>query len=63
MFFVARQLVVDGRTYDHNVRLGGYKHVKSAHAAAVREAPALVRDHARNIVAQTVSPDAPNYIR
>jgi hypothetical protein len=62
MFFVLKQHREHGRTFENNIRIGGYKHQQSAEKNAVRHAPALVRNEHREIVAQSVSPNAPNYI-
>lgn len=62
MYFVLKQHQELGRTFDNNVRMGGYLREENAMRAAVRNAPAIVRDDSRNIVAQTVSADLPKYI-
>lgn len=62
MYFVLKQHQELGRTFDNNVRMGGFRQQASAFKAAVRNAPAIVRDDSRNIVAQTVSADLPKYI-
>lgn len=54
MFFVLAQTREDNRTYERNVRMGGFKHLKSAEAAALRhESPCVIRNHARNTVMMT----------
>jgi hypothetical protein len=64
MYFVG-QIVATGikTTCEHNVRLGGYKGLSSAQGAAKKNKPAVVRDEHRNIVAQTISPDLPFFLR
>ena len=56
MYFVLKQHQEYGRTFDVNVRMGGFRTKKAALGVAKRQAPAIVKDEARNLVAQTVSP-------
>jgi hypothetical protein len=51
------------RSIEHNVRMGGYRSIKSAQGAAKKNKPAIVRDEHRNIVAQTISSSLPLYLR
>lgn len=54
MFFVLAQTRENNRTYERNVRMGGYKHRHTAEARALRDdRPMVVRDHARNTVMMT----------
>lgn len=62
MYFVCKQHQEHGRTYENNVRMGGFKHVKSAQAAAVHHAPAIVRTDKREIVGQTIDGALPFFI-
>ncbi len=56
MYFVLKQHQEYGRTYDNNVRIGGYQTIEQARATAIRisrgnaRSPCLVKDHARNII-------------
>jgi hypothetical protein len=63
MFFVLHQHQEYGRTFENNIRMGGYKHQASAFDACKKAAPAIVRNEHREVVAQSVSPFAPNYLR
>lgn len=63
MFFVLHQHREYGRTFENNVRMGGYLKEETAKRAAVRHAPAIVRNEHRVLVGQTVSSAAPNYIK
>jgi hypothetical protein len=62
MFFVLHQHREHGRTFENNVRMGGYKHLDTAVSAAVKHKPALVRDEHRHVIAQSVSPAVPGYV-
>lgn len=54
MFFVLAQHREHGRTFENNVRIGGYKNRPTAEARALRDdRPMIVRDHSRNIVMMT----------
>lgn len=54
MFFVLAQTREGNKTYERNIRLGGYRHRKTAEAAALRDdRPCIVRDDARNTVMMT----------
>lgn len=62
MFFVCKQHQEYGRTYENNVRMGGFKTVKGAMNAARKHAPAIVRTDGREIVGQSVSGALPFFI-
>lgn len=62
MYFVCKQHQEFSRTYENNVRLGGFKTVKGAMNAAVRHAPAIVRTDKREIVGQTIDGALPFFI-
>lgn len=62
MYFVLKQHQEMGRTFDVNVRMGGFRTVKGAFNACKRNAPALVKDETRRIVGQSVCPATPLYI-
>ena len=50
MYFVLHQYQENGKTYENNTRLGGFRTLKGARNAARKHAPALVRDHTRRII-------------
>jgi hypothetical protein len=55
MYFVLAQIRDGNRTYDYNIRLGGYRHHTNAVAAAKRHSkaddlPYLVKDHTRALI-------------
>ena len=62
MFFV-HKFVDDGygRVIENNVRLGGFRTREAAIRAVKRNAPAVCKDDTRTLIAQSVSPAAPNY--
>lgn len=62
MYFVAKQHQEFGRTFDVNVRMGGFKTKTGAWNAARKHGMCLVKDEHRHVVGQTITPDAPNYI-
>lgn len=51
-----------GRTFERNVRIGGFRTEEGWKHAAVKHAPCLVKDEHRNIVGQTVCKSLPNYL-
>jgi hypothetical protein len=57
MYFVLKQVQENGRTYDYNVRVGGFLSEKTAIGSAIRHSAnhdspgwAIVKDHTRTIV-------------
>jgi len=62
VYFVCKQHQEHGRTYENNVRMGGFKTVKGAMNAAVKHQPALVRNESRAIVGQTIDGALPFFI-
>lgn len=63
MYFVLKQHQEYGRTFDVNVRMGGFRTLKAAKSSAKKHAPALVKDEGRSVVAQTVSSVAPGWVK
>lgn len=63
MYFVLKQHQEYGRTFDVNVRMGGFRTRKAALGSAKRNAPAVVKDETRTIVAQTISAHAPGWVK
>jgi hypothetical protein len=62
MYFVLKQHRELGRTFDVNVRIGGFRTIKGALNACKKHAPALVKDETRRIVAQSISPSPIHFI-
>jgi hypothetical protein len=63
MLFVTKVVQTGPKSsIESNVRMGGYKQEKTARNAAKRHRPAIIRNHNREIVGQTVNRDLPNYI-
>jgi len=62
MYFVLKQHIEQGRTYDNNVRMGGFRTKDGAWNACKKYAPAIVKDERRQVVAQSVSRELPQYI-
>jgi len=62
MYFVCHQHTEHGRTYENNVRMGGFRTVKGAMNAAVRHQPTIVRTDKREIVGQTIDGALPFFI-
>jgi hypothetical protein len=55
MYFVLKQVQENGRTYDNNVRMGGFRTYKGAQNACKKHAPALIKDEARRVIAASLN--------
>lgn len=62
MYFVLKQHQEMGRTFENNVRVGGFRTLTGAKNTAKRAAPAFIRNEKREIVGQTVSNALPLFI-
>lgn len=62
MYFVAKQHVENGHTYNVNVRIGGFRTLEGAQNAARRHGMCLIMDEHHNLVAQNVMTEGPKYV-